>query len=91
MRDAIPGSNNVLINNPSGILNVNTALPSTHRTKHITTNRLPQESYCFIVDIDIIPFVINTGTNRIVVNDEKLLHKLITTSDKIKGIGGKCM
>lgn len=50
-----------------------------------THSHLRQEPFCFIVDTDSVRFVIDTGTNR------KLLHNLKLTSDKIKGIGGKCV
>ena len=49
------------------------------------------EPFCFIVDTDSVPYVIDTGANRIIVNDARYLRNLVPTSDKIKGIGGKCI
>ena len=52
---------------------------------------LTQEPYCFVVDTDSIPYIIDTGANRIIVNNARHLRNLVATSDKIKGIGGKCV
>lgn len=58
---------------------------------NVDTSNLNQTPYCFITDTDSIPYVIDTGANRIIVNDIKLLHNITATSDKVKGIGGKCV
>ena len=63
--------------------------PSKSTTSHLTSLR--QHPYCFIVDTDSVPYIIDTGANRIIVNDAKLLKQLNPTSDKIKGIGGKVL
>ena len=47
--------------------------------------------YYFIVDTDSVPYVLDNGANRIIVNDIRSLHDLKPTSDKIKGVGGKCV
>jgi len=44
-----------------------------------------------VVDTDSVPSIIDTGANRILVNDAKLLHDLTPTTDKVKGIEGKCV
>ena len=44
--------------------------------------RLSQDPYCFIVDTDDISFIIDTGANRIVVNDTKLLSNLTSANEK---------
>ena len=49
------------------------------------------EPYCFLADIDSVSYVLDTGANRIIVNDARLLHDLRPTSDKIKGVGGRCV
>ena len=71
----------------------NNALPIVEPSKSPTTpsTSLRQHPYSFIVDTDSVPYIIDTGANRIIVNDAKLLKQLNTTSDKIKGIGGKCI
>ena len=53
--------------------------------------RLKQDPYCFIVDTDSVPYVIDTGADRTVINDAKLFNNLTPTSDKIKCISGKCV
>ena len=37
---------------------------------------LPQEPYCFVIDKDCVPYVIDTGANRIIVNDTRYLRNL---------------
>ena len=54
-------------------------------------SRLRQEPFCFVVDTDSVSYIIDTGANRIIVNDAKLLKTLTPTSDKIRGIRGKCI
>ena len=55
------------------------------------SNMLPQDLFYFIVDTDSVSYVIDTGSDRIIVNDTKLLHDLRITADKVKGIEGKCV
>ena len=52
---------------------------------------LRQDAFCFVVDTDSVPFVLDTGANRIIVNDAKLLQNLQTSTAKVKGIEGKCV
>ena len=66
----------------------NSVTSSTGDTK--PTFPINNEPHCFLVDTDSIPFVIDSGANRIIVNDVRLLSAMKHTSDKIKGIGGKC-
>ena len=42
----------------------------------------------FVADTDSVRFVVDTGTNRMIVNDIKLLTKYIPGQGKIKGING---
>ena len=54
-------------------------------------NGLSQQPYCFIADTDSVSYVMDTGANRIIVNDVKHLKGLIPSNDKVKGIGGSCV
>ena len=78
--------------------NTNTNIPTSNTTSEAAAlpspssmRGLQQEPYCFVVDTDSIPYIIDTGANRIIVNDARHLQNLVATSDKIKGIGGKCV
>ena len=44
-----------------------------------------------MVDTDSIPFMIDTGSNRIIVDNPKYLTNLIPSSNKFKGVGGNCV
>ena len=66
-------------------------IPPTSQSSSSPSIGTGTEPFCFVVDTDSVPYVIDTGANRIIVNDAKYLHKLVPTSDKIKGIGGKCI
>ena len=78
--------NNIITKSASNTISEAAALPSP-----LSTRGLQQEPYCFVVDTDSIPYIIDTGANRIIVNDARHLQDLVATSDKIKGIGGKCV
>ena len=54
-------------------------------------NNINMQPFCFIADTDSIPFVIDTGANRIIVNDAKLLTNISPSRDKVKGVGGNCI
>ena len=69
----------------------NTISEAATQPSPLSTRGLQQEPYCFVVDTDSIPYIIDTGANRIIVNDARHLQNLVATSDKIKGIGGKCV
>ena len=45
-----------------------------------------QEPFCFVVDIDSVLFILDTGANHIIINDAKLLDHLSSTSAKVRGI-----
>ena len=47
------------------------------------------ESYCFLADTDSSKFLVNTGANRVIVNDAKLLNRFQSLQENIQGIGGK--
>jgi hypothetical protein len=51
-------------------------------------NRLQQIPYCFIADTDSVPYVLDTGANRVILNDVKLLKEFQPCTGSVKGIGG---
>jgi hypothetical protein len=51
-------------------------------------DNLRQAPYCFVADTDSIPYVIDTGANRVIINNAKLFHEFRPTNGKVKGIGG---
>ena len=61
---------------------------SPSHTVHHSHDILPTEPYCFIADTDSVSFVVDSGANRIIVNDASLLSHLTITNAKIKGIEG---
>ena len=44
---------------------------------------------CFVADTDSVKFIIDTGANRIIVNDAKLAYGYKVTDAHLKGINGK--
>ena len=46
------------------------------------------EPICLITDFDSVHYVVDTGANRIIVNDTRLLIRFTPYSSNIKGIGG---
>ena len=70
--------------------NQNLALVTTQSVpKSTPTSLLRQDPVSFIADTDSVLYIIDTGANRIVVNDARLLTNLKISSSAIKGIGGK--
>ena len=61
---------------------------SLHSGTHPLEPRIPQDPFSFIADTDSHRFVIDSGSNCIIVNDVSLLNNLRVAADKIKGIGG---
>ena len=55
---------------------------------HHVHDYIPTTPYCFIADIDSTSFVIDSGTNRIIVDDASLFPRLAISDAKIKGIEG---
>ena len=49
---------------------------------------LCQETFCFVADTDSTSFVIDTGANRVIVKDAKLLHNFQACSSSVKGVRG---
>ena len=56
-----------------------------------TTSFLCNEPFSFIADTDSVSYVIDTGTNHIIINDAKLLRPISPVNDKTKGAGGTCI
>jgi hypothetical protein len=44
--------------------------------------------YCFVADTDSIPFVLDTGANRMIINNVKLFKHFKSRKGNVKGIGG---
>ena len=60
-------------------LNVNSPPPSK-------INSMP---YCFIADTDSITVALDTGANRVIVNDKRLLSDFRRSKERVKGLQGK--
>jgi hypothetical protein len=60
-------------------------LPTANAAQTVNLRHTP---YCFVADTDSIPYVIDTGANRVIINDAKLFHEFRPTNGKVKGIGG---
>jgi hypothetical protein len=50
---------------------------------------IPTEPFCFVVDTDARQFMMDTGANRVIVNDPSMLKGFEPMQANIKGIGGK--
>jgi hypothetical protein len=44
--------------------------------------------YCFVADTNSIPFVLDTGANRVIINNVKLFKHFKSRKGNVKGIGG---
>ena len=71
--------------------NINNVATTTPLTSVSPSTALKNEPFCFVVDTDSIPFILDTGANRIIVNDAKLLSCLSPSTTKVKGIEGHCI
>jgi hypothetical protein len=47
--------------------------------------------YCFIADTDSVEYIIDTGANRIIINNRKLFVKSQTIASSVKGIAGNAV
>ena len=59
-----------------------------------TCLNLPDEQlstmpYCFIADTDSITVALDTGANRVIVNEKNLLTDFRTSKERVKGLQGK--
>jgi hypothetical protein len=44
--------------------------------------------YCFVADTDSVEYIIDTGANRIIINNAKLFTSFRAIESSVKGIGG---
>ena len=44
--------------------------------------------HCFVTDTDSCTYLLDSGANRFIVNDAKMLHQFTTTKASVKGISG---
>jgi hypothetical protein len=51
-------------------------------------DRLQQVPYCFIADTDSVPYILDTGANRVILNDAKLFKEFQPSTGSVKGIEG---
>jgi hypothetical protein len=49
---------------------------------------LRQQPHCFIADTNSVPYVLDSGANRVILNDAKLFKDFQAKAGNIKGIGG---
>ena len=64
------------------------AFPSVDAANSPITDAIPTTPFCFVADTDSARFTLDTGANRIIVNDVKLLDDFQSVSGDVKGIGG---
>jgi hypothetical protein len=50
--------------------------------------KLKNLPYCFIADTDSVTYVLDTGANRLIINNAKLFAKFAASNGRVKGIGG---
>ena len=48
---------------------------------------LATSPYCFAFDTDNVPYVLDTGANKMIVNDPKLLKNFQVSQGGVKGVG----
>jgi hypothetical protein len=53
-----------------------------------TEEKLHKIPYWFVADTESVPHVLDTGANRIILNDAKLFTKFTPSKGRIQGIGG---
>ena len=49
---------------------------------------LPTTPHCFVVDSDSTPYILDTGANRFIVNNARLLSNFVAIQGGVKGING---
>jgi hypothetical protein len=54
----------------------------------MTDQSISQIPFCFVADTDSVPYILDTGANRVILNDAKLFHKFQARNGSVKGIGG---
>jgi hypothetical protein len=51
-------------------------------------SKLKNLPYCFVADTDSVAYVLDTGANRLIINNAKLFAKFTASNGRVKGIGG---
>ena len=54
-----------------------------------STGKLESMPFCFIADTDSITVALDTGANRVIVNEKRLLTNFRLSREKVKGLQGK--
>ena len=76
---------NISGSHPGTILNASDNISSQSQHFDKKTQCYPR---CFIVDTDSISFIIDTGTNRFIVNDAIIINDYKPSNTRVKGISG---
>jgi hypothetical protein len=50
--------------------------------------KLKKLPYCFVANTDSVAYVLDTGANRLIINNAKLFAKFTARNGRVKGIGG---
>ena len=100
---ALPGHTHALVPESSldasrqlSLARIVTAAPSRHidETTHPPNPPVPPQPpllsvpHCCLLDTDSFPAVLDTGANRFIVNDAKLLRNFRPANGGVKGVGG---
>ena len=70
-------TSNQAADRPTG-LPANTEIDANRRTT----------PYCFVADTDSIPYIVDSGANRVILNDAKLFKSFTAQRGAVKGVGG---
>jgi hypothetical protein len=70
-----------------------TSNPVTDEPTGMPANAAPDEHrrntpYCFIADTDSTPYIVDSGANRVILNDAKLFKSFKAQRGAVKGVGG---
>jgi hypothetical protein len=49
---------------------------------------IPKDPYCFVADTDSSRYLLDTGANRVILNDKGLLSGFHLAEGEVKGVGG---
>ena len=61
-------------------------IPPNHEEQSHPTHKINQLPHCFVADTDSIGFVLDTGANRVIVNDASLFKQYKSLDGNVKGI-----
>jgi hypothetical protein len=101
---ALPGTNHVIISGESSLdttqqidMAVDATVAANSRPNSLEAyeasnstadNHIWSQPYCFIADTDSVAYVLDTGANRVILNDAKLFTNFVARRGNVKGIGG---